>query len=46
MENNMVRVVKIKIHSGTFWVILGVINVENIVKLKLEHIRGFNLFVQ
>ena len=43
MENNLISVIKGKIHFGPFQVILNDINAENYVKLKLEHVRRFNL---
>ena len=42
LENNMVSLIKEKIHFGPFHVLLDDINAENIVKLKLAYVRGFN----
>ena len=41
----MVSVLEEEIDFGTFQVLLDGINVQNILKLKLAHIRGFNLFI-
>ena len=39
----MVRLIKVRIHFGIFWVILDNINAKIIVKIKLAHVRGINV---
>ena len=42
MENNMVSLFEENINFGTFQILLDDINAENIVKLKLANVQGFN----
>ena len=42
LYDNMVSLIEVKIHFGLFLYLLDDINVENIVKLKLAHVRGIN----
>ena len=42
LENNMVSLIKEKINFAPFMIILDDINAENIAKLKLAYVGGFN----
>ena len=42
LDNDMVSLIEDNVNFGTFQVILENINVENIAKIKLVHVKGFN----